>query len=767
MGSHKTKFSQIMQNKQKRYFNAFTLVELIVVIVILAILATIAFLSFGSQSGAARDSTRLADINWAKKAFEMYFIWAWSYPVPDDSVDITYSWWVLWSQWTVWDDVYKIISRTMSKKVTDPLNSKEYSYSLVSNKREYQIQWDFENSLSYNFWEQANASASWTYSYISGNYNWVMVKVLTWSTYYIVPSPGLILSDPTVPTNRVYDSNFWSGKLLIAWEKWMLAKFDTTNNSIYSSWGLPTENTEILTLMQKIQNSYSWSNVATSNSSIQSIVTASTETLTSLGNWIVKNSLWWVTSTAPTSTTQTDSSWSNVVLMLHWDWANNSTGITDTSGKNTLTRNGNPVISTTQSKFWWSSVYLNWTSNLVTSTSSDNALPDVFTYEAWVYPNANWGYFMTSSAAGWPLIWYNGASWGIAHQWGWSVTSATLPTLNQWNHIAVVREWVGANQMKIYLNWIRLGTWTESWNFNASAALSIWTSWFNGYMDDIRITKWVARYTANFTVPTQAFPWDPIVTNWSCGSTNWTIIYSAPSTNLCNWWIATSVAWSGPWTWSCNGINWWTTASCNANIWDQYWNNVSLLLHWDWANSSTWFVDSTGKNTITRNGTPTISTTQNKFWWSSIYLSANSIVTNNSLNGALPDIFTVEMWVYPTTSWWYFLQSSAGAWPLIWYTGTSWWIAHQWGWSVTSTTLPTLNQWNHVAIVRSSTWTNWTKLFLNWTNIATWTEGWNFNSSAALTIWNFTWYIDDVRITSWIARYTGDFSIPSQAFPNQ
>jgi hypothetical protein len=29
---------------------------------------------------------------------------------------------------------------------------------------------------------------------------------------------------------------------------------------------------------------------------------------------------------------------------------------------------------------------------------------------------------------------------------------------------------------------------------------------FNGYMDDIRVTRGIARYTSNFSVPGAAFP---------------------------------------------------------------------------------------------------------------------------------------------------------------------------------------------------------------------------------------------------------------------
>src|SRR5204863_10057517 len=51
-----------------------------------------------------------------------------------------------------------------------------------------------------------------------------------------------------------------------------------------------------------------------------------------------------------------------------------------------------------------------------------------------------------------------------------------------------------------------------------------------------------------------------------CGSANGTTVSSAPSTNLCSAGTASSVAGSGPWTWSCGGSNGGTSASCSASV---------------------------------------------------------------------------------------------------------------------------------------------------------------------------------------------------------
>jgi hypothetical protein len=67
----------------------------------------------------------------------------------------------------------------------------------------------------------------------------------------------------------------------------------------------------------------------------------------------------------------------------------------------------------------------------------------------------------------------------------------------------------------MFVNGTQVGsTYTDSTNYlSASRRPVIGINGFNetaaplnGYIDDLRITKGVARYTANFSVPTAAFP---------------------------------------------------------------------------------------------------------------------------------------------------------------------------------------------------------------------------------------------------------------------
>ncbi|RYZ95467.1 MAG: hypothetical protein EOO68_18500, partial [Moraxellaceae bacterium] len=81
---------------------------------------------------------------------------------------------------------------------------------------------------------------------------------------------------------------------------------------------------------------------------------------------------------------------------------------------------------------------------------------------------------------------------------------------NTWTHVAFVRK---SNVLKIFVNGIEGYSGNNNINFSSSAFTTIGGSatgndfnrYFNGYIDDLRITKGVARYTGNFTPPTAQF----------------------------------------------------------------------------------------------------------------------------------------------------------------------------------------------------------------------------------------------------------------------
>lgn len=57
-----------------------------------------------------------------------------------------------------------------------------------------------------------------------------------------------------------------------------------------------------------------------------------------------------------------------------------------------------------------------------------------------------------------------------------------------------------------------------------------------------------------------------LLVNGSCGSANGVAVSSAPTTGLCSAGAASAVTGSGPWNWTCGGQNGGTTASCSAPL---------------------------------------------------------------------------------------------------------------------------------------------------------------------------------------------------------
>jgi len=116
-------------------------------------------------------------------------------------------------------------------------------------------------------------------------------------------------------------------------------------------------------------------------------------------------------------------------------------------------------------------------------------------------PNGVNGDYITVYLNGSALEFYAGSTGRI--------TSGTLTTAT-WFHFALCRS---GSSTKMFIDGTQAGsTYTASVSYTVGTKLGIGTSSFalassllDGYIDDLRITKGYARYTANFTPPTQAF----------------------------------------------------------------------------------------------------------------------------------------------------------------------------------------------------------------------------------------------------------------------
>ena len=205
----------------------------------------------------------------------------------------------------------------------------------------------------------------------------------------------------------------------------------------------------------------------------------------------------------------------NTSLLLNFTNA----GIFDSASGNDLETVGNAQVSTTQAKWGTTSMAFDGTGDWLIAPDRPPLRfgTGAFTVEGWIYFDGTGSRGIVSKGGtltGWVLRLTNNPF--IAFTFGdgsvdTSISSSVSLTANTWYHVAVVREGTGTNQTKLYVNGVNDGTGTCSINFNQTNSLYIGSNRgtsnpYTGYIDDLRITNGYARYTANFTPPTAAFP---------------------------------------------------------------------------------------------------------------------------------------------------------------------------------------------------------------------------------------------------------------------
>ena len=441
-----------------------------------------------------------------------------------------------------------------------------------------------------------------------------------------------------------------------------------------------------------------------------------------------------------------DPFWSSVSMLLHGDGTNgaqNNTFLDSSVNNLTITRNGaatqgsfNPFNITAPystsvssgSMYFNGTGYLNAANNTVLNMAAGN-----FTIECWVYfngtPASDMNIFSkradSATTAGIGLGFasgtvvpnllatVNGTSWGV------NITSSRSISLNTWTHVAVTRS---TNTWTIWVGGVSGGTATlagtvptNTSEFTTGGGAANGSALFNGYISNMRVVKGTALYTTTFTPST------------------------IPLTAV---------------------------------------TNASLLL----LSTNAGIFDSAIANDFITVGTAQISTSVFKYGTGSMSFSGTgawlTAPDKTNLQLSTGD-FTIEGWVYINTAGAAYSIISKGAASTGWSVGVTSGNLLQFAYTATSLTGATTlsaSTWYYFAVVRSGSGTGNLKIYLNGTADATSAGAVtdNFNQTDILYVGAsrtgtapLNGYIDELRITKGVARYTADFTSPQQAFPSQ
>ena len=216
-----------------------------------------------------------------------------------------------------------------------------------------------------------------------------------------------------------------------------------------------------------------------------------------------------------------DPHWDNAVSLLHFDGAENGTTFADERGL-IWSAAGDAKTKTSLKKWGAAAGDFNGVNSYISTPHSSNMNVGSanFTVEAWVYLRAATAYAIlvakgNSAARELPILLSLDGSGtkaqfgvGIGGVWKIAVSNTTLP-LNEWVHIAGVRS---GGSLLLFQQGVLVGTAaavgpamdnTSPLTIGANAPGN---SFANVVVDDFRLTISAARYTENFTPPTEPFP---------------------------------------------------------------------------------------------------------------------------------------------------------------------------------------------------------------------------------------------------------------------
>ena len=181
----------------------------------------------------------------------------------------------------------------------------------------------------------------------------------------------------------------------------------------------------------------------------------------------------------------------------------------------TLSRFGDSQLDTAQKKFGTASILLDGTEdNVKVPTDDDFGFGTAnFCLEAFIRPGSVTGIqrifdLRESTTNTAPTVYLNGTALHFASGNTSHINGGTLAT-GTWYHVAVARN---AGTTKLFLDGTELGTYTDSNDYGRTKPVIIGSDYqaspteaFNGHIDEVRVSKAAARFTAGFTPTTTEY----------------------------------------------------------------------------------------------------------------------------------------------------------------------------------------------------------------------------------------------------------------------
>ncbi len=206
-------------------------------------------------------------------------------------------------------------------------------------------------------------------------------------------------------------------------------------------------------------------------------------------------------------------------LMLHMDGTNGGTTFTDSSlTPKTMTAHGGAITSTAQSVFGGSSgLFVKATTSYIDTPNSTDFDPGAgdFTVDFRIYINSQsslfsfFGKWTTAGSLDYVPVLSGGVVTFFYTVDGSNILAPTFawaPSNSTWYHVAFVRS---GNNLNLYVNGVATGGTVDFTGVTIASvsnpfvigANSTGSNPADAYFDEFRLSKGIARWTANFTPP--------------------------------------------------------------------------------------------------------------------------------------------------------------------------------------------------------------------------------------------------------------------------